>query len=201
MKTIPDNAENAQWSNKLLNDLAFIKKHRRHPLSKKMILPSFSLLFIIVIGLRTIFITFFIQNKNISIMLWAAVTLIALSISGIIYSYLSIIRFTSISTPYFVQENIRLVEEFLRSQQLNVYRHPNAPEVLQILSRPLGDRAEQREAMVFVADDKCILINSHFINQRCTIAPQSRNYRKMANRLREWLKIYYPKTNTIITVG
>ncbi len=122
---------------------------------------------------------------------------VVLGIFGVANSYYNILRFKSIRTPFFANENMRLVEEFLRSQQLNLYRHPQAPEVFQILSRPLGN-TEQREVMIFIANDKCILINSHFINTKWTISPQSRNYRNMASRLKEWLKIHYPNTNTTV---
>jgi len=180
----------------LLNDLVFINKHKRYPMSKKMIIPVFSLLFILIAGSRMVYTTVFLRKSDISVMLWIAIALVFISMCGMLYSFYNILRFRSIPAPFPVNENIKLVNEFLRSQQLNVFRHPQAPEVFQILSRPLGGNTEQREVMIFIADDRRILINSHFVNQQWTLSPQSRNYRKMANRLKEWLKIHYPNTDT-----
>ena len=193
MKAIPGNNAGPQWGNQLFDDLVFIKKHRRYPLGKKMIIPVLSILFLVLFGTRMIYTSLFIYKTDISVMLWIAMVFVVLGMFGMTYSFYNILRFRSIPTPFPAMENMKLVDEFLRSQQLNVYHHPQAPEVLQILSRPLGN-SEQREVMILIADDKRILVNSHIINQKWTISPPSRNSRQMAHRLKEWLKIHYPDT-------
>jgi hypothetical protein len=192
MKTLPGNNAGPQWSSKLIDDLSFIKKHHRYPLSKKTLIPTFSLLLIVACSSWMIYTTVFRHKMEISAIIWFVLLLLAVSVFGAIYNYYNLLRFKTIPTGYASLENRKLVDEFLTSQQLNVFRHPQAPEVLQILSRPLGNNTEQREVMIFIADDKRLLINSHFINQKWTVSPQSRNYRIMANRLKEWMKIHYP---------
>ena len=197
MKTLPGNSAGPQWNSQLIDDLSFIKKHHRYPLSRKTLVPTLSLLLILASGCWMIYSTVFRHRIEITATIWVVLLVLAVCILGAIYNYYNILRFKSIPTPYPSSENRKLVDEFLASQQLNIFRHPQAPEVLQILSRPLGNNTEQREVMIFIADDNRILINSHFINQKWTISPQSRNYRIMANRLKEWIKIHYPGTELI----
>jgi len=123
---------------------------------------------------------------------WIAVTMVTVLPAIAVYQYLNILKFARVPTPFFGNENRKLLEDFLQSQQLAVYRHPQAPEVYQIISKPLGNSSyEMREVMIFIADDKRILINSHFVDQTFSaFTPPSRNYRKMANRLKEWIKIH-----------
>jgi hypothetical protein len=197
MKAIPGNNEGPQWNNKLLEDLVFIKKHGRYPLSKKTIPSAILLAVFVYLGSRMILTVMIISHKSNLATTWLIAAFLGISFISIILRYWRTLHFKTIPTPFFADENRKLIDEFLRSQQLNVYRHPNAPEVLQILSRALGN-SQQREVMIFIADDKRILINSQFINQKWTLNPQSRNYRLMANRLREWLKIHYPNIKIVL---
>ena len=119
------------------------------------------------------------------------IPLLVVIIIGSFYQYYRTLQFRSIPTPFFANENRKLIEVFLRSQQLMLYQHPDAPEVFQIASRAIGGgKNPQREIMIFIADDKRVLINSHFVNQKYTITPASRNAGKMANRLQEYIKIH-----------
>ena len=194
MKTIPENNnQEKKWDNKILNDLAFIKKHLRYRLNKKTILPFISLFAAAFYFIRMIWMLMFQQQKMSAGMGWFLIALIALLICNIVYKYRQILKFTAVPAPFTADENIKLVNEFLLSQQLVTYRLPGAPEVYQIASRPLGfSKNDMREVMVFIADDNRILINSHFTNTKFSLLPPSRNYKKMANRLKEWLKIYHP---------
>jgi hypothetical protein len=190
MKAIPENSPGPQWNNKLLDDLVFIKKHLRYPISKKTIPSVFLIAIFIGFAFRMATVTLLVNHKggHTALSWFFAIMIMVIFGSGIL-SYLHTLRFKSIPTSFFAVENMRSVEKFLKSQQLNTYRHPKAPEVFQIVSRPLG-HTEQREVMIFIADDKRILVNSHFINQKWSLNTSSRNARKMANRLAGWLKIY-----------
>jgi len=190
MKAIADGtAGGAQWNNTLLDDLAFIKKKQRYPLSRKTIPSTILIAFFVLMISRLSFVGLLLNHKsNIAMSVFTVVIMTVVFISGIL-SYWRTLRFSCITTPYFESENRALIELFLKSQHLNMYRHPKAPEVFQILSRALGNKQDQREVMIFIADDHRILINSHFINQKWTITPQSRNYRKMASQFKQWLTI------------
>jgi hypothetical protein len=187
MKTIPTPGSDPKWSNHVLNDILFIKKHLRYPLSKKTIPPAFMLTLAIVYISRLFWITVVLHSKVGSLLNWLLICLVFILIVAPVYRYWQIFRFTAIPTPFFANDNGKLVEEFLLAQQLLVYRHPQSPDVFQIASRPLGNNTDQREVMVFIADDKRILINSHFINQRFVLSTASRNYKMMAKMLKEWL--------------
>jgi hypothetical protein len=189
MNAIPGNNASPQWNSTLLNDLVFIKKHLRYRLSRRIFL-----FIILLISAWGLIYTRLMSNNNISVSLWIGMAAMILSSMVAIYNAYSVLKFKSIPTGFSGTENAKLIEDFLRSRQLNLYRHPQAPDVFQILSRPLGNKADQREVMIFIADEGRILINSHFINQKWTRSPQSRNYKRMAKELKEWLKIQHPET-------
>ncbi len=192
MKSIPQSNSGPQWNNKLLDDLVFIKKHLRYPFSRRTI-PSTLIIaaFMYWLG-RMMWVIFLVQQRKPAITFLVISLMIVILFTGI-YNYYRTLKFAIIPTPFPAAENRRLVEKFLQSQQLATYTHPKAPEVFQIASKPLGNSiSEQREIMIFIADDNRILINSHFINQKFALTPSSRNYRQMANRLKEWVTIHYP---------
>ena len=187
-KQLDEGQGSHQWHSSLFTDLAFIRKHLRYPLSKKT-LPSLlvvsALLFLVF---RLGFITVLLSKAHNAVVFWFLIGLVGVTVGVTIYRYWVMLRFTVISTPFFVAENSKLLEAFLVAQQLRLYRHPNAPEVYQIMSRPLGNtRTEQREVMIFIVDDKRILINSHVTGQRFAISGPSGNSRKMAHQLAAWL--------------
>jgi hypothetical protein len=186
MKSLPGNKTGPQWNNSLFDDLAFIKQHLRYPMSKKT-LPSAALIGILLFFIsRALWMTMLTGlHGHVAVTIFLGVMMAIIFVSGI-QRYYGTLRFHSIPTPYFATENLKLVETFLRMQQLNLYRHPKAPEVFQILSRPLGN-SEQREVMIFIADDKRILINSHFINQKWVLSAASKNANGMARQLQQWI--------------
>ena len=181
-----------QWNSKLLEDLTFIKKHLRYPFSKRTI-PSVFVVLVFLFGLSRIILPLTLsvgRNPTVEVV---CISVIILMVILAFYQYYRTLMFAVIPTPFTRNENRALIDKFLRSQQLATYTHPEAPVVLQIVSRALGNsKNEQREVMIFIADDYRILINSHFINLRFTISPQSHNYRQMANRLKEWMRMHYP---------
>lgn len=186
MKSLPGNNTGPQWNNSLLDDLVFIKQHLRYPISKKT-LPSAALIGISLFFIsRTLWMTMLTGVRgHVAVAIFLGVMMAIIFASGIM-RYYSTLKFRIIPTPYFATENMKLIETFLRMQQLNLYSHPKAPEVFQILSRPLGN-SEQREVMIFIADDKRILINSHFINQKWVLSAGSKNANGMARQLQQWI--------------
>lgn len=197
MKSIPSPGSDPKWSNHLLNDLLFIKKHLRYPISKRTIPSIFLIAVVLYYIFRLVFISAVANARPNSPVNWMIAALMVLLVVTSVYRYLRTLRFTAIPTPFFANENSKLVEEFLLSQQLAIYRHPQSPEVFQIASRPLGNSTDQREVMVFIADDKRILINSHFINQRFVLNTASRNYKMMVKMLRQWLAANPAVTSTL----
>jgi len=191
MKQLQGSNTGPQWNSTLLHDLVFIKQHLRYPFSEKTLPKTFIVAFLLIIGARMMGFVFLAAHSNNLFFKLFIIPLLVVIIIGSFYQYYRTLQFRSIPTPFFAAENTKLIEVFLRSQQLMLYQHPDAPEVFQIASRAIGGgKNPQREIMIFIADDKRVLINSHFVNQKYTITPASRNAGKMANRLQEYIKIH-----------
>lgn len=185
MKELPYNNANGNWENKILKDLVFIKNHGRYPINKKTLAPTLFIGLAVAFLLRFVLVAFLTRNSEYLTIFIALVFVVSLFIA--ITSYIRTIRFTSIATKYFANDNQQLIKQFLESEHLAYSRHPEAPEVFQILSRPIGGNDNNREVMVFIADDKRILVNSHYTGQKFNIKSSSKNYLVMARMLRNWI--------------
>lgn len=97
---------------------------------------------------------------------YVIVFLVAMPILASIGRYFKLIRFHAIHTPYSLASNMKLLEQFLEQQKLVTFRHPSIPEVYQIISKNISAMGEDREVLIFLADDKRILINSHYSSSR-----------------------------------
>ena len=133
-----------------------------------------------------------------SITKWLVMPILSGAVLGMIYEQYRALKFDVIPTDFFLQDNKDIIKRFLSAQHLAFTQHPEAPEVFMIISRNLdmNPKNDYREVMVFIADDKQILVNGHFTGKRSTIAPASHNYRKMAKRLKEWVKLHINTTDT-----
>jgi hypothetical protein len=188
MKHLPTNAGQPNWDSSFLQNLSYIKKHLRYPIKKKTLGPVifWAAIFTVVISTGI----FFLFNsdgkeKNVFFILFL---FNAITYPIFIFRYLQTLRFQVITTEHFTTTNSELIEQFLRSQQLLVFRHPEAPEVYQILSRNIDASSEDREVLVFIADDKRILINSHFTNKGWSYFQGKRHHKEMAKMLKEYIK-------------
>lgn len=199
MKLLNNPTEHIDWGNELIKDLSFIKNKRRYPLSKRTFTP---LAFLVLVTLGTLrfawpvmFVTSKVKNPLIETLLTC---FIALMMVIMLVRQISVLRFKTIQTSYYLHDNIALLEKFLSSRGLAFTQHNEAPEVFMIISRNLNnnDNNERREVMVFVADDKQILVNSHFTGSKYIILPPSRNFKRMANELKAWLDSYISKADT-----
>jgi hypothetical protein len=198
MKIIPETGRDAKWDDKLLNELVFIKKHLRYPFSRKTLPSVLFLTGLLFLFLRMLWVMVFISNKLKVAAWWLLLGVLVLIVAISLYQYMQVLRFKVIATPYAVAENMKLVNDFLLSQQLAIYQLPGAPEVSQIASRPVGyGKHEQQEVMIFIADDKRILINSHFTKTKF-MEPPSRNSKKMAKMLNQWIQGKYKNENIVI---
>ncbi len=192
MRTLTNSGSDAQWDNKLLKDLSFIKKKLRYPLTVKTIAP------VLFVALTTALVSFvlwssYAHNKdqehklNYNLLAFFSLSFIPLIIS--VVRYIQSLKFAIINTPYFSSENMALIEEFLKAQQLAVYHHPEAPEVYQIISKAVDQYKDQREVMIFIADDKRIIINSHFTNQGFIPFTAAPHRKEMSDSLKQWIQV------------
>jgi len=195
MKQLNSGSGNADWGSKIIKDLAFIKAKNRYPLTALAIAPLGSLIFL------SILYGSFIARVNMSrggmpqlmgILMIVLLTILAFTAINNIRQTFS---FRRIETPYHLPVNMELLKKFLQSQHLAFSQHPEAPEVFMILSKNLSIRGDYREIVIFITDDKQILLNSHFTGSRFTITTPSKNYKLMARMLNDWLKNNTPSNN------
>jgi len=205
MRTLPTGNGDAQWENSIIKDLSFIKKHLRYPFNKKTLVPSLMFgMFLAFIARFAWFGWIMARAANKHSFLGSTSFVVILVLTPLVISlaaYYRTLRFEAISTVFYMGENQQLIQKFLQSQHLVVYRHPEAPEVFQIISRNISaTKNEEREVMIFIADDKRILINSHITGRKLGLgAYTSRNYKQMAKLLRTWMLTHVPdNTNTAI---
>lgn len=200
MRSINSPNPKADWENDLLEDLSFIKKKKRYRLGKKTLQPATITIIIIIVAARLSIVLFFTRSGNSAPPIWVEWLIgafIAFTIISIIYRYYQTLVFKVIETNFHVAEHITLLQNFFRENNLAYTHHDKAPEVFMIISRNLdaNPNNEYREVMVFIADDKRVLVNSHFTGSKFSITPPSGNYKKMAKKLQNWLNTQNGSSN------
>ncbi|MBA3827497.1 MAG: hypothetical protein H0X33_01030 [Taibaiella sp.] len=204
MKALPENNTEGEWSSSLIKDLSFIKKNLRYPLSKKTLVPGIIIGLVIALVLRITFIGWTLKNGS-HRGSWATYLLIFFIAVPLVISiarYIQTLKFIAIPTAYYLGENMQLLQKFLESERLITLRHPDAPEVFQIVSKSVSQYKDEREIMIFIADDKRILINSHFTNTGFTIVPASKHYKQMGKMLSSWISAHTVNTgNSLVYKG
>lgn len=201
MKQIPQGGGEANWDNQLLQDLSFIKKNLRYPMGKKTVMPAILASISFVCGIYFIYWLLYLKgNQFLSIFLF--VTLL-IPIIVTVNRHLGVLKFIAIPTPYFLAENMQALQRFLEEERLVVFRHPDAPEVSQIISRNIDAFGDQREVLIFIADERRILINSHFTTtrKRLFMPAGQRHHRQMAKMLKAWLNKQQSGTAGVVRQG
>lgn len=187
-KYLPEGNGEGAWDNSLVNDLDHIKKSLRYPMRLKTLKP------VLIWALFLMLVTSIVASAYLAgdsrKMPYFLFLLNMISATAMAVRYIQTLRFQQVRTGLFVQQNSAILESFLKAQQLLVFRHPEIPEVYQILSRNLyrAGNSEKREVIIFIADDKRILVNSHFTETGFVTPPGGRHHKQMAEKLKEWIK-------------
>lgn len=187
-KRIGDNGAGAAWNNELITQLRFIREHLRYPISRRTAWPA------LTVGATLPALAFVLYHVFIADAtrrhLWVIPVLIVSMLTPAIVSgrrYLQTLRFIEVSTARTLAKNMALLQSFLRSNNFAYDRHPEAPEVFRIISKSIGALRDEREVVVFIADERRILINSHFTRSRFNAAVGSPRYWEVAKLLRDWM--------------
>jgi hypothetical protein len=191
--------ETAHWHSPLLKDLGFIRKHLRYPVNKRTILSIIPIIgsSVFLLLIATLFFTsinngdkrFTLTFENIGV--FFVVGLVFFTIGLAIYRRIQTLRFIAVKSDFGLNENVRIIRLFLEQQHIAYFHNPDAAEVFQIASRPLDRENDQREIMVFIADDYRVLINSHFSNEkgdRGIREISNKENRRMAKALKDMLE-------------
>lgn len=188
-KRISTNQEDAKWNSRLIKDLVFIKQKLRYPLRRMTVMPLIGVLLFSGFVLRYIFLAFYLQKTvGIATVFLIGVILIPLIIG--IRRYIDIIYFKPLATGFPFIKNMQLLEAFLKEEQLVVFRHPESPGIYQIISKNISAVGDEREVMIFIADDNRILINSHFTTSRKwnNFSVNATHKKEMVRLLKKWLQ-------------
>jgi len=181
----------------MVKDLTFIRQHLRYPINRFTMMPAVMAAILISFGAFTIW-WFTTQHGSSNAgdrPLWPFLLVgCAMSVPGLVAArrHLVMLRFIAVPTPYYLTENTAILIQFLKAQHLMVFRHPEAPEVFQILSKNINPFREEREIIIFIADEKRILINSHFTTSGTSLNTGAVHHHQMADALRRWLAAYAP---------
>jgi len=197
MRSIHTPNEKADWESSLLNDISFIKQKKRYPLNKKTFTPATVSVLVWVIFLRGAYFIFMGSRSNNPYITWMMYGTFILLALIVFYQYYRVLKFDIIPTTNYLNKNTELLKKFFTGNNLAFTQHDEASDVFMIISRNLNSNPnkEFREVMVFIADDKRILVNSHFTGSKFSITPPSRNYRKMSNELKKWLDTHIDKAD------
>ncbi len=199
MKQLDSGISNSNWGNQLLNDLAYIKRHKRYPLSKKTIRPL-AIIFILLSVVARLCIPVIFIKKTPAIVIALLVILCVSIIAYFAYGIYTTLVFKKINTRFYLQENRSIIEKFFKSLHLAYTIHPDAAEVFMIMSTPIASDSDQREIMIFIACDKVILLNSHFSGKKPTVYYPSKQYKSMIKTFTKWVN-EYSVGNTSTTIA
>jgi hypothetical protein len=188
-KRIGAGGEDASWNTDLLKQLGFIRRHLRYPVSRRTAAPA--IMVASVLPAVGFLIYHSLTAKSASKQLWLPLLLVCMMlIPGIAVArrFFSTLRFVAVPARATLSENMTLLLGFLRHHHFAIGRHPEAPEVFRIISKNISQLRDEREVVIFIADDHRILVNSHFTQNRFRLAVGYPHYRQMAAMLADWIR-------------
>jgi hypothetical protein len=195
----------ADWQKNIFRDLAYIRKNLRYPWKRGMKMPLiFSVIFLLFASttfLMEMFVLTSLKESSRQILFQFIFPLSAIILTTVaIYQYLASLKFTELRTGLPKSLNQQLVLSYLKQKHLLVYHHPDCPDIMQILSRPLNSQSNQREALIFIADEQRILLNNHLTETRW-IRPMKRHDKTMAKELLRYIQAYKEQHETHLTTS
>lgn len=187
MQTTARQLNGPEWDNRQLRDINYIKSKLRYPAGRKIFLPAVIGAAVFILTLLLAYHAFFntVHTGAAPVFIAAMVCIITFMLANRFFQEL---KFISIPTGFDTSRNQQLIDAFLKAQHMIVFRHPEAAEVFQIVSKSVNPLKEQREVLLFIADDRRILINSHFTNAGFSLVPGTRHHRQMAAELEKFIK-------------
>lgn len=187
------NTSGANWDRRIIADLSYIKQHLRYPTRKKVITPIvFWIAFFLLV---TALVLASVSDKDVSPRVIVAFVPLLLPWI-IIFRYIHSLRFIRVQTPYVLAQNIVMIERFLNVNSLLIFRHPEAPEVFQIISKDISVGKEEREIMIFIADDYRILVNSQFTQGGWSLPQGKSHVNQMCESLMRFMKHTHVSSST-----
>lgn len=186
MKQLATPQTRASWNSQFIEQLEFIKKHLRFPFKGRSMWTTLIFLGIIPGMCVIIYALMFLESNSSTPVFWFLPVMI-FTFLVVIRRYLRTLRFRPVPALPSATENIRLLLSFLQHHHFAYHQHPIAPEVFQIISRNISASGEDREVLVFIADEGRILLNSHFTQSGSKLTMGTSHVREMAKDLRQFI--------------
>jgi hypothetical protein len=184
-------SDTVEWHEELVKNLAFIKKLRRYPFTSMTIMPLITSVGLLGSFLWMFWATLYGYRQSTGSIPFLIVFVFSVPVFVAIGRYFTLVSFRLIHTSFYLAENMNLLQLFLEQQKLVIFRHPAMPEVFQIISRNISAMGEDREVLIFVADDKRILVNSHYTSSRKWfrfLSPPTHE-KEMIKSFMQWLSV------------
>ena len=189
MKQLGAAPDSTGWNASLVAQLGFIRKHLCYPLSRKTLFPLAGIMLFQGVAVWWLVPRIWrVRSTTKHPEIYLLLLLLLLPLFVALGRYLRSLRFVPVPAAPLLAQNMVLVQRFLSENHFAFSRHPEAPEVFQILSRDLGGRQELREILLFIADDGRILLNSHFTGKGLGPRVGSGKSHAMARLLAKWLQ-------------
>jgi hypothetical protein len=188
MKQLGTGGDSAGWNAALVSQLGFIRKHLRFPANRRTLTPLIAIA-ASSIGLPLVILPILFRTPadRMHPLWWLLPVLLVPTLVAIV-RYFRSLRFVVVPAYPLQADNMRLVETFFRTHGFAHGRHPEAPEVYQMLSRNVGGKRALREVLLFIADPGRILLNSHFVGECFGMPVSSGHSRRMARMLAQFIQ-------------
>ncbi len=191
MKSIGSATTGTDWNKSILRQLSFIKKNLRYPIDRRTGLPvALMAASLPAFGIMC-YALFFTKSTSHYGHRWPIYLVGAAILTVPIVAfrrYWQTLHFISVHARRDVGSNMELLRQFLTAHHFAFTRHPEAPEIFQIISRNIASLSDEREVVFFIADEGRILVNSHFTHTGYRAPVGAPHCRQIAGMLREWLK-------------
>jgi hypothetical protein len=190
MKQLGRGASDAAWNSEIAGQLGFIKKHLRYPIGIKTMWPAILLSTMLPAFGFIIYLTLTTKSTGNHKPVWLMLLFMCIMlIPGINTArrYMQTLRFIAVPARRSLAENLLLLQQFLLANHFAIGRHPELPEVFQIISKSISALQDEREVVIFIADDHRILVNSHFTQSRFKAPIGSPHCRQVAKMLADWI--------------
>lgn len=203
MKQLENGTPANGFSEALIGQLGFIRKHRRYPFSRRTLLPLLTVLATAPLLLGFALFMFRNAPKNQSSGQWLPLLFLAMCVPAVAAAlrFRKSLRFAEIRSKQDLGGNMLMLERFLRESRFAYSRHPEAPEVFSIVSTPIRAMNGEREVVIFVADSGRILINSHFTMSRYRAFIGQVRYAELARNLEAWIKAKTPVGSEVVVIN
>ena len=181
------NTTSQEWDKQIITDLSFIRAKLRYPLRRKLLAPLIAWTVFFLLICAVIFSSLLNGSGSPGMPFFIFLPLIGPVL--LVIRYLHSLKFVTVHTPFTLADNIKILDRFLTSQRMLIFRHPDAPEIFQILSKDVGTGSEEREIMIFIADEQRILVNSQFTNAGWRLPQGKSHVDEMCGRLMQFMKV------------